>query len=52
MAKIWRNRIIAGTKTFEECPARYQSNVKALIEEDMMNGVITQEQYAAIFKKD
>ena len=45
MAKIWRNRIIAGDQLYENCPARYQSQVKALLRQDVENGVITAEQY-------
>ena len=33
MAKIWRNRIEGGTKTFEECPDRYKDDVLQLIDE-------------------
>ena len=45
MPKIWRNRIIAGDQLYENCPARYQAQVKALLREDVANGVITAEQY-------
>ena len=45
MAKIWRNRIIAETQSFSDCPERYQDDVKALLRADVENGVITPEQY-------
>lgn len=45
MAKVWRNQIIAGNKTFEECPARYKPQVLTLLREDVVNGVITAEQF-------
>ena len=48
MAKIWRNRIIAGDKTYEECPVRYKTQVLALLRADVENGVITAEQFEEI----
>lgn len=45
MAKIWRNRIIAGDQLFENCPARYKPQVLTLLREDVVNGVITAEQF-------
>lgn len=48
MAKIWRNRIIAGDKTFNECPNRYKAQVLALLRADVANGVITPEQFEEI----
>ena len=45
MPKIWRNRIIAGDKTYAECPARYKNQVLALLREDVANGVISAEQF-------
>ena len=47
MAKIWRNRLIAGTQKFEDCPDKYKSDVVALLRNDVANGVIT----AARFKE-
>lgn len=35
MAKIWKNRIMAGTKRLSECPAKYRAQVIELIREDM-----------------
>lgn len=52
MAKIWRNRLIAGTQIFEDCPARYRDAVIALLREDVQNGVITAEQFTEITNMD
>ena len=41
MAKIWRNRIEAGTQKLADCPARYRNDVVVLIQGDIENGVIT-----------
>lgn len=48
MAKIWRNRLIAGTQHFEDCPTRYKDAVVALLRDDVTNGVITQERFVEI----
>ena len=45
MAKIWRNRIIAGDKLYSSCPAAYKPAVKALLRQDVADGTITAEQY-------
>ena len=45
IAKIWRNRIEAGTKKFEDCPAKYQKDVLKLMRQDVVDGVITAEQF-------
>lgn len=41
MAKIWRNRIEAGTKMLSHCPVKYRDDVIALIREDIENGDYT-----------
>lgn len=48
MAKIWRNRLIAGTQSFDNCPAKYRDAVVALLREDVINGVITEERFTEI----
>ncbi len=48
MAKIWRNRIIAGDKQYTNCPAIYKPGVKALLKQDVENGIITAEAYKKI----
>lgn len=45
MAKIWRNRIEAGDKLFRDCPTRYKAQVLALMRIDVVNNVITAEQF-------
>ena len=45
MSKIWRNRIEAGDQLFENCPARYKSQVLELMRQDVEDGVITAEQF-------
>lgn len=49
MAKIWANRIIAGTKTWSEVPKSRQDDVRAELERRLENGEITEEQFNAIF---
>lgn len=48
MAKIWRNRLIAGTQKFEDCPEKYKDDVVVLLREDVQNGVITAERFTEI----
>lgn len=48
MAKIWYNRILAGTRTYGEVPQRWKAQVKVLFKADVVNGVITEEEYADI----
>jgi hypothetical protein len=45
MAKIWRNRIIAGTQNFTDCPDRFKDDVLSLLRSDVSNGVITAEKF-------
>ena len=51
MAKIWRNRLIDGTQKFSECPAKYRDAVLAILQDDVKNGVISQERYEEIISK-
>lgn len=48
IAKIWRNRIEAGTKKFADCPARYQDKVLTLMRQDVIDGIITAEQFETL----
>ena len=48
MAKIWRNRLIACTQLFEDCPVKYREAVIELLRKDVQNGVITEERYEEI----
>ena len=45
MAKIWRNRIIAETRTYAEVPLTWKAQVKALLKEAVHDGTITAEKY-------
>lgn len=44
MAKIWRNRIEAGTQRLDHCPNKYRADVIALIQADLESGDYTKEQ--------
>lgn len=48
MAKIWRNRIIAGTQTFASCPDRYKADVRTLLRADVESGAITAEVFETL----
>ena len=52
MAKIWRNRLIAGTQKFEDCPVKYKDEVVALLRQDVVDGVITAERFKEITDMD
>ena len=52
MAKIWRNRIEGGTKTFEECPDRYKEDVLKLMQQDVETGKISKEEYKELTGMD
>lgn len=45
MAKIWRNRIIAGDQLFENCPQKYRTQVLEFLRQDVADGVISAEQF-------
>ena len=45
MANVWRNRIWAGTKTYQRCPDRYKADVLTLMREDVANGKHTVEEF-------
>lgn len=45
MAKIWRNRIEAGDQLFSHCPAKYRTQVLALMRQDVANGIISAERF-------
>lgn len=52
MAKIWRNRLIAGTQKFSDCPEKYKTEVVVLLREDVANGIITAERFKEITDMD
>ena len=45
MAKVWRNRIEAGDQLFEDCPQRYKTAVLVLMRQDVVDEIITEEQF-------
>ncbi len=45
MAKIWRNRIEAGDQLFSHCPQRYRAQVLVLMRQDVVDGIITAEEF-------
>lgn len=44
MDRIWANRLIAGTKTWNEMPESRRESVKLVLEERVKLGIITKEQ--------
>ena len=48
MNRIWANRLIAGTKTWDDVPASRKAGVKATLAEDVADGKITAELYTEI----
>ena len=49
MDKIWANRLIAGTRKWEEVPASREAGVRAELKARLDAGIITEEQYNNIF---
>lgn len=45
MAKIWRNRIWAGDKTYEECPTKYKADVLVWMRSDVVSNLHTAEEF-------
>nr|DAM16079.1 MAG TPA: chaperone [Caudoviricetes sp.] len=48
---IWANRLVAGTKTWEEMPASRRAGVKAELAKRVTKGKITAERYKEITGK-
>lgn len=48
MAKIWHKRILAGTQSYDDCPLKYKADVKLMLKDDVLNGVISIETYEEI----
>ncbi len=48
MNKIWADRLIAGTKTWDEVPASRKPAVNEILLDYVDKGKITQEQYQEI----
>ena len=49
---IWANRLIAGTKTWAEMPARRHAGVKRELAKRVADGEIAAEQYKEITGED
>lgn len=45
MAKIYWRTIKRGTRTFTDCPENLQASIKELAKQDVIDGVITEEDY-------
>lgn len=50
MAKIYYNRLLVGTITFDAIPERYQAQVIAYGKADVVKGKLTEEQFEMLFK--
>jgi len=45
MARLWKDRIIAGARTYAECPLRYKEAVLELLRLDVENNKISKEKF-------
>lgn len=52
MDRIWANRLVAGTKTWEEMPASRRAGVKRELAKRVADGEITAERYKEITGED
>jgi hypothetical protein len=52
MAKIYWRTSKRGTRTFNDCPANLQDDIKALAKQDVVEGVITEAQYKTYIGED
>jgi len=52
MAKIWANRLIAGTKKWEQVPSGRKAAVREELKTRVMAGEITEEQMAEIVESE
>ena len=52
MERIWANRLIAGTKTWAEMPARRRAGVKRELAKRVADGEIDAERYKEITGED
>ena len=48
MARIWANRLEAGTRTWSEVPLTWQESTKSCLKTDVIKGKITAERYEEI----
>lgn len=52
MAKIYFNRLIVGTITFDAIPPKYQNDVRNYGREWVREGRMSVEEYEMLFKED
>lgn len=52
MAKIYFNRLIIGTITFDAIPARYQEAVRGYGRQWVQEGRLSAEEYEMLFKEE
>lgn len=52
IARIWRNRIEAGTQEFDRCPSKYRPLVLSLMRQDVADGVITADEFKELTGED
>lgn len=52
MAKIYFNRLLLGTITFDAIPAKYQTKVKEYGVEWVKAGRMTQDEYEMLYKEE
>lgn len=48
MNEIWANRLIAGTKSWEQVPETRKEAVKTVLRQRVDEGLVSAEKYAAI----
>lgn len=48
MNRIWANRLEAGTQIWSDVPEKRKNAVKEILRSDVINGIITAEQYTII----
>ena len=52
MAKVYFNRLIIGTITFDAVPEKYQQKVREYGIEYVQNGKMTAEEYEMLYKEE
>lgn len=52
MAKIWRNRILAGTQKLADCPNQYKNTVIDLIKDVFESGKISKEELKTLVSSE
>ena len=52
MARIWARRLEAGTQEWTKCPTRYKEQTKAVLKQDVADGIISNARYKEITGED